>query len=138
MQQTLAKKRLETMADLLKQLGGVNPARVRLIPPPGRATEKDLIRLMEKTDRLYELVDGALVEKDMGFREAGLAMLIGHFLFEFVEAKDLGLIVGADAALRLLPGLVRLPDVSFVSWDRLPVRGEFPDEPVAALAPDLA
>jgi Uma2 family endonuclease len=138
MQQTLTKKRLETIADLLKQLGGINPARVRLAPPVGRATEKDLIRIMEKTDRLYELVDGVLVEKDMGFREAGLAMLIGHFLFEFVEVKDLGLIVGADAAMRLMPGLVRLPDVSFVSWDRLPARGEFPDEPVADLAPDLA
>ena len=31
------------------------------------------VLLLEKTDRLYELVDGVLEEKDMGFMESGLA-----------------------------------------------------------------
>jgi Uma2 family endonuclease len=38
--------------------------------------------------------------------------------------------------LRLAPGLVRIPDVSFVAWDRLPDR-RIPREPIPDLAPDL-
>ena len=38
--------------------------------------------------------------------------------------------------LRLAPGLVRIPDVSFVSWDRLPQR-RVPRQPIPDLAPDL-
>ena len=39
--------------------------------------------------------------------------------------------------LQLRPRLVRIPDVSFISWDQLP-DGEFPSEPVPQLYPDLA
>src|SRR6266566_4083084 len=39
--------------------------------------------------------------------------------------------------MRLSSGLVRIPDVSFVSWDRLPGR-RVPDVPIPDLAPDLA
>jgi Uma2 family endonuclease len=39
--------------------------------------------------------------------------------------------------LRLGPGLVRLPDVSFISWDRLPRRA-VPREEIWPIAPDLA
>lgn len=39
--------------------------------------------------------------------------------------------------MRLAPGLVRIPDVAFFSWDRLPGR-ELPAEPIPDLAPDLA
>jgi Uma2 family endonuclease len=46
-------------------------------------------------------------------------------------------VLGADATLRLAPGLVRLPDVSFLSWEHFPNR-ELPAEPIPDLAPDLA
>jgi Uma2 family endonuclease len=39
--------------------------------------------------------------------------------------------------LRLTPGLVRIPDVAFISWDRLPNR-RVPTAPIPDLAPDLA
>jgi Uma2 family endonuclease len=39
--------------------------------------------------------------------------------------------------MEIAPGLVRIPDVSFVSWERLPGR-ESPREPIPDLAPDLA
>ena len=39
--------------------------------------------------------------------------------------------------VRLASGLVRIPDVAFVSWDRLPNRC-VPSDPIPALAPDLA
>lgn len=55
------------------------------------------------------------------------------FLETFVQAHRLGIVLGADATTRLRPGLVRLPDVSFVSRRRLPNQ-RVPREPV----PDLA
>jgi Uma2 family endonuclease len=127
-----------TLADLLEQLGGIEPRRVALTPPPGKATEKDLIRLNEHTNRLYELVDGVLVEKVVGFPESVLAASLGRLLSNFLDEHDLGVVAGADASMRLMPRLVRMPDVSFLSWDRFPVRGEIPDAAVADLAPDLA
>jgi Uma2 family endonuclease len=126
-----------TIADLLEQLGDIPPRRVRLRPPPGQATEQDVIDIEAREDRLYELVDGTLVEKDMGYYESRLAMLIGHFLEDFLEKHDLGIVAGEAGMLRLAAGLVRIPDVSFVSWRRLPGR-ELPAEPMPDLAPDLA
>lgn len=129
--------KFETAADLLESLGGVDPRRVRLDPPPGEATLKDLIRLHGETDRLYELVEGTLVEKVMGLPESALGMRIGRLLGNFAEEHDLGEVTGADGSMRLMAGLVRLPDVAFISKGRLP-GGEMPAEPVPALVPDLA
>jgi Uma2 family endonuclease len=129
---------VKSLADLLEQLGGIHPARVALNPPPGRATEKDLIRFNDHTNRLFELVDGTLVEKVMGFPESALAMWLGHLLQTFLNEHDLGFLTGPDGAVRLLPRLVRMPDLSFVSWEQVPVRGEIPSEPIADLAPALA
>jgi Uma2 family endonuclease len=39
--------------------------------------------------------------------------------------------------MRLFPGLVRIPDVAFISWERLPNR-RVPTEPLPDVAPDLA
>jgi Uma2 family endonuclease len=128
---------LETLADVLDPLGGIAPQRVLLRPPPGKATEKDLLRVLRKTDRLFELVDGTLVEKVMGWLEGYLALQIGRLLGHFADEHDLGVVAGADATSRILPGLVRIPDVAFVCWDRLPGR-TLPKEPIPDLVPDLA
>src|SRR5437763_10013644 len=108
---------LETMGDLLERLGGISPQRVLMRPQPGKATEKDLLRVMKKTDRLFELVDGTLVEKVMGYGEGGLAADLIRLLGRFLDQHDLGDLAGADATMRLMPRLVRIPDVSFVRWD---------------------
>ena len=42
-----------------------------------------------------------------------------------------------DGAVRLFPGLVRIPDVAFASWARFP-GGRRPKAAIPALAPDLA
>jgi Uma2 family endonuclease len=128
---------LETMGDLLERLGGIAPRRVLMKPQPGKATEADLLRVMQKTDRLFELVDGTLVEKVMGWLEASLAHRIGRLVGNFAEEHDLGEGAGADATARLMPGLVRIPDFSFVTWARLPTR-MLPREPIPDLVPDLA
>lgn len=127
----------ETLADLLERLGGISPDRVRMKPPPGTATEADLIAAAEREGHACELVDGVLVEKAMGYRESLLAGLLLSLLRAFVVPRNLGLVSGADGTMRLFPGLVRIPDVAFVSWDRIPGRC-VPREPIAGLAPDLA
>lgn len=129
----------QTLAELLRNLGGVRPSRIRMNPPPGRATEKDVIRIEAEENRLFELVDGVLVEKAMGTREALLAVRISQWILNDLDQRttDLGVVLGADGFLRLRPRLVRIPDVSFISWDQIP-SGEFPTEPIASLYPDLA
>ena len=51
--------------------------------------------------------------------------------------RKLGIVCGTDGTLKLLPGMVRIPDVAFISWDRLPDRKR-PKVPIPLLAPDLA
>ena len=129
---------IETLADLLEQLGGIAPDRVRFRPAPGTATEEDVLAIRNSAERrLCELVDGVLVEKAMGFRESYLASVLITILLTFVRPRNLGLVTAPDGTMRLAPGLVRIPDVAFISWDRLPNR-RMPTEPIPDLAPDLA
>jgi Uma2 family endonuclease len=129
---------IATMADLLEQLGDISPSRIRLHPLPGTATEQDVINIEVHENRLFELVDGVLVEKAMGFWESVLATAIASALRAFVIPKKLGVVAGADGMVRLFPNLtlIRIPDVVFVSRDRLPARGS-KRRPVPQLAPDL-
>lgn len=128
---------VETLADLLIQLGDIPPVRVRFRPLPGTAIEQDVLDVHAREGRLCELVDGVLVEKGMGFRESYLTGALIEILRRFVRPRNLGLVTAPDGMMRLAPGLVRLPDVAFVSWGRLPNR-RVPREPLPDLAPDLA
>ena len=87
--------------------------------------------------RLFELVDGVLVEKPMGFYESRLAAILIYLLEGYLEGRDLGVVSAPDGTMRLRPKLVRLPDVAFVSWERFPNR-RLPAERVPAVVPDLA
>ena len=126
-----------TVADLLERFGPMPAGRIRTNPLPGTATEQDVIDIEARESRLCELVDGVLVEKTVGVYESYLAMEIGSILREFVKRNGLGFVVGSDGMLRLAHGLVRIPDVSFVSWAQLPGR-RVPRVPIAELAPELA
>src|SRR5581483_9530111 len=110
------------LGDLLERLGNIPPRRVVLDPSPGKATEEDLLRLMRRTDRLYELVEGTLVEKAMGFKEGMLAGWLIRLFGRFLDAHDLGDVGGADTTMRLMPHLVRMPDVAVIRWEKLPGR----------------
>jgi Uma2 family endonuclease len=123
-----------TIADLLRRLGDIPPNRVLFDPVPGTATVADLLR---PENRRCELIDGTLVEKAMGFRESLLAAYLSTLLGPAVRGQNLGILTGADGTYEMLSGLVRLPDVAYVSWDRLPNR-RVPDEPVPNVVPDLA
>ena len=126
-----------TVSDLLHQLGDIPPERVRLQPPPGTATEADVVAVHSREERLCELVDGVLVEKTMGYYESYIAATLIRRLGNFVVAHDLGIVAGADGMMRLAPGLVRIPDVSFVSWEK-PSGRRLPRQAIPDLVPDLA
>src|SRR6516225_6022162 len=64
-------------------------------------------------------------------------MRLGYLINSYLDKHDRGICVGADGMMRFAPGLVRILDVSFITWDRLPGR-ESPREPIPDLAPDLA
>jgi Uma2 family endonuclease len=128
----------DTIADLLHRLGDIPAERVLMRPPPGTATEADLIELLDGANkRICELVDGVLVEKAMGFKEAVLAGVILQWFWNYLDKHDLGISSGADGPVRLRLGLVRVPDVCFVSWKRFG-RDEIPDDPVSKVIPELA
>jgi len=126
-----------TLADLLAHLGGIPSERIRMVPPPGTATEKDVTELEAHSDRLCELIDGVLVEKTMGYFESLVAVVLIRLLGQFVEEHDLGIVLGEGGTLKILPNQVRIPDVCFIAWHRFP-NHELPQVPIPALAPDLA
>ena len=126
-----------TAAEMQDQLGGIPLERIRMVPPPGMATEQDLLRLQGAEGRACELIDGVLVEKTMGYFESRLAAMLIVILGRYVEEHDLGIVLGADGTLRILHDQIRAPDVAFLSWRHFPNR-MLPPEPVPALAPDLA
>ena len=61
-------------------------------------------------------------------------MLIGNLCAE----AQLGIVLGPDGMMRLAPGLVRIPDVSFISRRPIARWQSVPREPIPDLAPDLA
>ena len=127
----------KTVADLLDHLGGIAPERVRMYPLPGLATEADLIAVNARKQGICELVDGVLMEKPMGYPESILALVLAGYIQSFVVGRNLGIVSGADGMMRLFPGLVRVPDLAFVPWERIPGR-QFPTTPIAGFVPDLA
>jgi Uma2 family endonuclease len=135
---TIATNPIDNLADLVEQLGDIPLNRIRLRPPIGTATEADVLAALEAPrKRLCELIDGVLVEKPMGFRESRLAVVLIRLLDLFVSTRNLGLVTAPDGTIRLWAGRVRIPDVAFFSWDRIPGR-RLPAEPIPTLAPDLA
>jgi Uma2 family endonuclease len=136
MSRTKAAPRFENMRQLLESLGGIPPERICLDPPPGLATKKDLVRLCAKRDKLYELIDGTLVEKPMGRPESYVAVRLIQQIGNFVDDHDLGFITGADDLIEVMPKLVRGPDVSFTTWERRPERTVDSDQ-ISKVIPDL-
>ena len=107
-----------TASEVIAHFGDIPIARIRTSPSPGEATEADVIELHERHDRLYELIDGTLVEKTMGWKEAELAIIIATMLRNFVSANRLGKVFGPDGMFRLEPEQIRIPDVAFISKQR--------------------
>src|SRR5688500_9608085 len=127
--------RYRNMAEWLHDLGDIAPERVIVDPLPGTATEEDLLRKVDVEKQLCELIDGTLVEKPMGYLESLIAAALIEFMRAHVRRHKLGHVTGEAGMMRLSKGLVRIPDVAFVSVERLP---KVLRQPIPSLAPDLA
>ena len=124
-----------TISAAVRRLGGVPQHRIRLVPYP--ATEDDVAAIRNREYRRYELIEGILLEKAMGYPEGFIATELARLLGNFVRHYKLGVVNGPDGMMRLASGLVRIPDVSFCTWDQFPGR-RVPDEAIPLLCPALA
>jgi len=122
--------------DIHQRLGEIPAERIRLNPPPGYATEDDVLRIHAQEGILCELDDGVLVEKPMGWYESILAGLILTEIRLYIRENPLGQVLSSDGILKFLPGKVRIPDVCFISWGRFP-KEKLPRRPIPLLIPDL-
>jgi Uma2 family endonuclease len=127
---------IRTLGNLLDRLGGVSADRVRYFPLPGTATVADVAQIHDREGRTCELIDGVLVEKKMGWHESMIAGAILAAIRAFVTPRKLGYVTGESGTTQIIPNLVRIPDVGFVSRDRL--KDGLPKQPVPLLVPDLA
>lgn len=117
---------------------GVQPERIRTVPPLGTATPEDALHINEgKLGPLCEWVSGLLVEKDISSYESLLAIVLSSRILNHLEKTNTGIVTGADGMLRIFPHRIRLPDAAYISWDRFPDR-RLPDAAVYQVIPDLA
>ena len=126
-----------TAVDLVDRFGPIPLERILNPPEAGTATVQDVIRLHDEQNRLCELIDGTLVEKVMGFFESILAGALIEALRQFVYPRGLGEVAGEGGMVELLPDQVRIPDVCFVSKERV-AAAKLRQDPVPEFAPDLA
>lgn len=100
-------------------------------------TPADLLAMPDEKN--YELVDGQLLERDMGNEASWIGAEISGRLRDFLKQHDLGWVLGADAGYRCFPddpGCVRQPDVSYIRRGRLP--NDRPARGYETIPPDLA
>jgi Uma2 family endonuclease len=128
-----------TPRELAERFGDIPLWRICFSPLPGSATEEEAILRNEQSNRLYELVDGTLIEKVMGTFESLIAGRIVTLFNNYLDAHHPkpGLALPADGMLKLRIKLIRIPDASFIARDRLRP-GVFPRHGVAKVAPTIA
>ncbi|HYT87728.1 MAG TPA: Uma2 family endonuclease [Gemmataceae bacterium] len=84
------------------------------------ATPEQLLE-MEDGDR-FELIDGQLVERNLGAMSSQVALNALGLLREYVHPKKLGKLFGTDCGYQIFPdkpNQVRYPDGSFIARGRL-------------------
>jgi Uma2 family endonuclease len=135
---TTTERLADTFDQLHARIGLVPLNRIRTNPPPGTATEQHVLDARDgPIKRLVELIDGVLVEKPVGSPEAFLGGRLFRIIADFADEYELGVALPGDGPLRLRPGNIRYPDVSFIPWESLP-GGELPKERIWEVTPALA
>ncbi|HSI33470.1 MAG: Uma2 family endonuclease [Phycisphaerae bacterium] len=106
-------------------------------PPQVVVTPEDLLRMEDAIN--YELVDGQLVERNMGAESGRVSGRVIILMGSYVLQKSLGETFNSETGYQCFPDApkkVRRPDASFVRTERVPrdlaVLGHVP------VAPDLA
>jgi hypothetical protein len=126
-----------TFAEFHARLGGVPLDRLLMKPPPGTATEADLLAAWQTPPHhRCELVDGALIEKFGSLWGAIAVGVLCHRLGTWADETDAGVALMGNFPYRLASGLIRLPSFSFTPWERFP-NEELPDEEVGSFVPTL-
>ena len=103
-----------------------------------RYTPEDLLTMPD--GKLYELVDGRLVERKMSIWSSYVAGVIFDLLNSFCRENRLGWVFPEGTSFQCfpaLPGRVRKPDVSFIRFQRLAL-AQATTEGHCPVAPDLA
>jgi Uma2 family endonuclease len=126
-----------TLVDLQRRFGAIPFTRIGQNPPPGKATESDVVAIRDSDRRIFELVDGILLEKDMGSRESVIAVALIAILHHFIKPRKLGKVLGEGGMFRLMPGLVRVPDVSYLTNERYQATEGIENQRIWAVVPSL-
>jgi len=102
-------------------------------------TAEQLLEMPDVPGKRFELVDGELVEMPgAGVLHSVIAALVYRLIFVYAEERNLGMAFpdGLGYILHRQPDIVRIPDVSFISNEHIPV-GDLP-KGFWEVAPDLA
>jgi Uma2 family endonuclease len=102
-----------------------------------RYTPEDLLAMPD--GHRYELINGQLVERNMGAESSRVAQIVNRKIDSYAEANGLGLVWGPDCGYQIFGDdahRVRYADGSFVRCGRLP--GDDPPQGHMRIAPDLA
>jgi Uma2 family endonuclease len=86
-----------------------------------RYTPEDLLAMSD--GHRFDLVDGQLVERNMGAESSWIAQQINRYLGNYAETSKHGLVLGPDCGYQIFPddpNRVRFPDGSFIRSGRLP------------------
>jgi Uma2 family endonuclease len=89
-------------------------------------TAEELWMMPEVPGKRFELVEGEIVEvSGAGAVHNLIVRLLARLLDEYLLRDDLGVVHtdGTGYVLRRHPDQVRIPDVSFVRWERVPETG---------------
>ncbi len=92
----------------------------------GRLTAEELWAMPDVPGKQLELVNGEIVTvSGAGVLHGLIVETVMHLLRQIVRAGNLGLVLPDNTGylLRRDPDLVRIPDTSYVSWDRVPPEG---------------
>lgn len=90
------------------------------------ATAEELWTMPDPPGKRRELVDGEIVEMSPATMLHGVIVgKVYEAIVDFVHQHDLGIVAAGDVGyvLRRDPDQVRAPDVSFVTWERVPESG---------------
>lgn len=108
-----------------------------MIAPSNPITPEHFLKMPDA--KHFELVDGKLKERAVGFKSARIGATILRILSYYVQHNGLGWVVNPEASFQCYPddpGKVRRPDISYLSFATLP-----PDQEPSGhcrVAPDLA
>ena len=128
----------ETVDDLTRALGGIPAHRILLRPIPGTATEDDLLQKIERDDMPVEMIERTLVKRGRaGYESEFIGAALIAILQPFVMKHRLGLVGGSQAPTRMSGGNVRMPDVFFISRERLAPKVALASR-IGPVAPDLS